>query len=256
MQNSYHIKELNNKPSKFSYDEVKHLIKIILPNMINLCRTVTSSQDQSIQMIIECIGTDPSIQHEYKYDEEIIADQIDAILDAIYYMYNAVSKKGIDLDILKNYPSIIQLHYESVKEFTEQSMEIKLPDTPSNMSYDEIKFLVKMFFSEIAELCQTVTNSHNEAIHMIITCIEYKIDCISGSQIKAIFNTIQYMYDIVYMKNIDFPAVFNIVHNANMAKRDPITGKFIRREDGKILKPSNWEPPDIVKEIKRQINLI
>ena len=33
------------------------------------------------------------------------------------------------------------------------------------------------------------------------------------------------------------------VMRSNFAKVDQRTGKVIRREDGKILKPTNWEPP-------------
>lgn len=53
-------------------------------------------------------------------------------------------------------------------------------------------------------------------------------------------------------KSVNLSAIFDTVHNANMAKRDPTTGKFIHREDGKIIKPEGWQPPDIVAEIKRQ----
>ena len=50
--------------------------------------------------------------------------------------------------------------------------------------------------------------------------------------------------------------IFDVVHAANMAKRDPTTGKFIRREDdGKIIKPAGWQPPDVTAEIKRQISV-
>jgi predicted HAD superfamily Cof-like phosphohydrolase len=37
--------------------------------------------------------------------------------------------------------------------------------------------------------------------------------------------------------------VFKEVHRSNMAKL--VDGKVIRREDGKILKPAGWTPPDI-----------
>ena len=37
------------------------------------------------------------------------------------------------------------------------------------------------------------------------------------------------------------------------AKRDPATGKFIKREDGKIIKPVGWTAPDVNGEILRQI---
>lgn len=35
------------------------------------------------------------------------------------------------------------------------------------------------------------------------------------------------------------------VQRSNMQKVDPKTGKVCRREDGKILKPEGWTPPDI-----------
>lgn len=38
--------------------------------------------------------------------------------------------------------------------------------------------------------------------------------------------------------------VFAEVHRANMSKVGP-DGEVIRREDGKILKPDNWTPPDV-----------
>lgn len=41
------------------------------------------------------------------------------------------------------------------------------------------------------------------------------------------------------------------VHRSNMAKADLVTGKLIRREDGKILKPEGWTPPDLASIIER-----
>ena len=34
---------------------------------------------------------------------------------------------------------------------------------------------------------------------------------------------------------------------SNMAKADPTTGKLVKREDGKILKPEGWKPVDFEK---------
>jgi len=34
---------------------------------------------------------------------------------------------------------------------------------------------------------------------------------------------------------------------SNLAKIDPVTGKVIRREDGKILKPEGWKTPNFKK---------
>jgi len=43
-----------------------------------------------------------------------------------------------------------------------------------------------------------------------------------------------------------------VVHAANMAKRNPATGKFEKRADGKIIKPPGWKAPDVEGEMGRQ----
>ena len=43
--------------------------------------------------------------------------------------------------------------------------------------------------------------------------------------------------------------VFEEVHASNMAKL--VDGKPIYREDGKVLKPEGWKPPDIEGVLKR-----
>jgi predicted HAD superfamily Cof-like phosphohydrolase len=37
------------------------------------------------------------------------------------------------------------------------------------------------------------------------------------------------------------------VVRSNMAKVDPVTGKVVKREDGKILKPEGWTPPQLAQ---------
>lgn len=38
---------------------------------------------------------------------------------------------------------------------------------------------------------------------------------------------------------------WNEVMRTNFAKVDPVTGKVRKREDGKVLKPEGWEPPNL-----------
>ena len=56
--------------------------------------------------------------------------------------------------------------------------------------------------------------------------------------------------DIIYIAcgtavayGIPLDRVFAEVHRSNMAKL--VDGKVIRREDGKVLKPAGWKPPDV-----------
>jgi predicted HAD superfamily Cof-like phosphohydrolase len=43
---------------------------------------------------------------------------------------------------------------------------------------------------------------------------------------------------------VDVEAAWKEVHGSNMAKVDAGTGVVLRREDGKILKPEGWQPPN------------
>ena len=51
------------------------------------------------------------------------------------------------------------------------------------------------------------------------------------------------------MKGYDIRGAWNEVTTSNLWKIDAKTGKVIRREDGKILKPEGWTPPDLTKFI-------
>lgn len=65
-------------------------------------------------------------------------------------------------------------------------------------------------------------------------------------------NIAKELADIIYIVcgtavsyGIPLDRVFDAVHASNMAKL--VDGKPVRREDGKILKPEGWTPPDIKK---------
>jgi len=49
---------------------------------------------------------------------------------------------------------------------------------------------------------------------------------------------------------VDASGGWGEVMGTNFAKIDPVTGKVRKREDGKVLKPEGWTPPDLSKYIK------
>jgi predicted HAD superfamily Cof-like phosphohydrolase len=53
---------------------------------------------------------------------------------------------------------------------------------------------------------------------------------------------------IWYANNLghDLAGGYNEVYRSNMSKVDPVTGKCIKREDGKILKPDTYSPPNLI----------
>jgi len=56
-----------------------------------------------------------------------------------------------------------------------------------------------------------------------------------------------------HMKGYDVQKAWDAVLRSNMAKVDPTTRKVIRREDGKILKPEGWTPPDLNKFTRKDL---
>ena len=53
-----------------------------------------------------------------------------------------------------------------------------------------------------------------------------------------------------YMKNYDVAGAWNEVARSNLDKIDPVTGKVKKREDGKVMKPAGWKPPQLENFVK------
>lgn len=67
-------------------------------------------------------------------------------------------------------------------------------------------------------------------------------------------DTAKEIVDVIYVAigtalsmGIPLEKVWAEVHQSNMAKVDPTTGKVRRREDGKVLKPEGWQKPNVKK---------
>lgn len=151
-----------------------------------------------------------------------------------------------------------------VKEFTEGSTGKPCPEKPQVMSPEKVKFIIRMVISELDELACTVTTDVTERDRLMQECLDERDKCsqfsyptdvdLIAAQNDALVDAWYYSLNLSAQHGVNLSAIFDIVHQANMAKRDPATGKFIRREsDGKVIKPAGWKSPDIEAEIKRQI---
>ena len=70
-------------------------------------------------------------------------------------------------------------------------------------------------------------------------------------KIDACFDMIWVIVGYMKSRGWDCEALWDEGAQSNLAKIDPTTGKVIRRpEDGKILKPEGWKPPDFTKFAK------
>lgn len=149
--------------------------------------------------------------------------------------------------------------YELVREFTEKTGNV-IPDKPQLMSREETFFLIKMMLDEIMELAATVEEA-SVSKKIMIDMINNSKDIpkekgteteLIAAQADALVDCYYYSLNAASKKGVDISRVFKLVHEANMDKQ--IDGKFLKREDGKILKRPGWIEPDITAEIQRQMD--
>ena len=55
-----------------------------------------------------------------------------------------------------------------------------------------------------------------------------------------------------YMKGFDVEGAWKEVARSNLEKINPETNKVMKREDGKVLKPDGWTPPNLVPYLPQQ----
>jgi predicted HAD superfamily Cof-like phosphohydrolase len=150
-----------------------------------------------------------------------------------------------------------------VKEFTQEAQRKECPKTPLAMDRKGVEFIVKMVMSELCELACTVTETPGERDELMQNALDTRDKCVKfeyandtsliAAQFDALVDSWYYSLDTAARHGVNMSKIFDIVHGANMAKRDPETGLFLHREsDGKIIKPVGWKSPDIDAEIERQ----
>ena len=69
--------------------------------------------------------------------------------------------------------------------------------------------------------------------------------------LDACMDMIWVILGFCYMKGYDVSGAWNEVARSNLAKIDTQTGKVKKREDGKVLKPEGWTPPDLKQFVKK-----
>lgn len=158
---------------------------------------------------------------------------------------------------------------EKVREFSNtvaKSLGIKTIDKATKIPLNQVKFLIKMIMDESIELLAAsgVEADDRKAVleGILITAIDKREDlkCPSNNediileQADAIVDIEYYMKDVAARNGINTDAIFDLVHQANMNKRQ-LDGTFIMRSDGKVVKPDTWVSPEGFKkdEIRRQI---
>ena len=110
------------------------------------------------------------------------------------------------------------------------------------MYNDVVKFI---------EACdQPKTNSNSILYSMLIDEEYQEFNNALGENddvemLDACMDMIWVILGFCHMKGYKVDAAWNEVARSNLAKIDAATGKVHKREDGKVLKPEGWKPPEL-----------
>ena len=117
---------------------------------------------------------------------------------------------------------------KSLLEFNE-AFEIPYLTEPGLSSDELIELRIKLLSEEVEEYAEAARTGDLVEVLDALADIAY---ILAGTIIN---HGMQEIYD----------DAFNEVHKSNMAKL--VDGKVIRREDGKVMKPEGWQPPQLAK---------
>lgn len=150
---------------------------------------------------------------------------------------------------------------QRVFEFS-KAADDPIPDEPRVPTAEETDFLIRMLMDEILEVLSIHYDSQlakSKLYEMIRTAksLPKEPEPTVESFADGVCDIIIYALHSCCKMGIDMDPVFDEVMNANMRKRNPETGKFDRRADGKIVKPKGFVPPDVKSAIcKKRVTFV
>jgi len=71
--------------------------------------------------------------------------------------------------------------------------------------------------------------------------------------VDALTDILVVIVGALHSMGADGEGAWREVMRTNFAKIDPVTGKVRKREDGKVLKPEGWQPPNLKPFVKRDM---
>ena len=117
-----------------------------------------------------------------------------------------------------------------VNPFADQEKFMKACDQTTGGAIDEEQYAMyrNLIAEEVRELHEAVEN--NDRVE----------------QLDALIDILVVTIGALHSMGADAEGAWKEVLQTNLAKIDPSTGKVIKREDGKVLKPEGWKAPNLV----------
>ena len=111
---------------------------------------------------------------------------------------------------------------------------------------------VQMFMLASGQTVNTNNEEQSQLYHSLIN-EEYN-EFVDARNKKDEVETLDACFDMMWViigymlsKGYDVEGAWDEGSKSNLAKIDEVTGKVIKRADGKVLKPEGWQKPDFSK---------
>jgi len=104
--------------------------------------------------------------------------------------------------------------------------------------------------------CEQTTGEFNEAQYQLYcNLISEEFEELVASRTKvddldALIDILVVTIGAIHSLGVDAEGAWKEVMSTNFAKVDKQTGMVRKREDGKVLKPAGWTPPDLEQFVK------
>jgi predicted HAD superfamily Cof-like phosphohydrolase len=105
--------------------------------------------------------------------------------------------------------------------------------------------------SKFMQACdQTVGEKNLTQYQLYCNLIKEEFDELCASDnivddLDALIDILVVTIGAIHSLGADGEGAWKEVMRTNFAKIDPVTGKVRKREDGKVLKPDGWQPPNL-----------
>lgn len=109
--------------------------------------------------------------------------------------------------------------------------------------YNDVKTFIEACDQEKTE--KNAGLYHKLIVEEFQEYIEALLDKDEVETLDACMDMIWVILGFCHMKGYNVEGAWNEVARSNLAKINPATGKVIKREDGKVLKPEGWTPPSL-----------
>lgn len=122
----------------------------------------------------------------------------------------------------------------------------------SNVFRDQAKFM---------NACgQTVGERNQDQFDLYLKLIQEEVDELQTAvddndrveQLDALIDIMVVTVGAVQSLGVDGEGAWKEVMSTNFAKIDSLTGRVRKREDGKVMKPTGWQPPELSKYINKE----